>query len=174
MPVILGLIGIVVAAYFWANRARNARDMAVDIVDMANDVRLAARRFGFRRRADVHPAESVDDPAIAQAAIATAFLELNDLPTADQRQRLHIQLRSKLALDEDGATEMEVLGRWLLNECGGADAAIARMSRRLFKLGGTAEMEPLLDLLRGAVGEGGLSTAQKEALDDIKRALRVR
>ena len=50
MPVLMAILGIISAAYFWTQRARNAHSMLGDVGDMANDVRLAARRFGFTRK----------------------------------------------------------------------------------------------------------------------------
>ena len=173
MPVLIALLGIIAGAYFWAQRARNAKDMAVDVVDMANDVRLAARRFGFSRKLNTHPVESIEDPRLAIASIATAFIELDDLPTAEQRQKLMIQIRSKLRANAEEAEEMEVLGRWFMTQCGGAEPAIARISRKLYKLGGAEQMEPLMDVLKGAVADG-LSDRQRDALEDITRAMRVR
>lgn len=173
MPLLIALLGIAGAAYFWAQRARNARDMLGEVGDMANDVRLAARRFGFSRKMDVHPVESIEDPRLAIASIATAFIELDDLPTADQRKLLLVQLRSRLRADEEEAVEMEVLGRWFMNECGGAEPAITRVSRKLYKLGGAQQLDPLLDILKGAV-PGDLSHRQQDAVDDIHRALRPR
>lgn len=174
MPFLVALLGIAAAAYFWANRARNAKNVAMDVADMANDVRLAARRFGFTRRANIHPGESVDDPRLAMATIATAFIELDDLPTQEQRRLLNVQLRSKLRLDAEEAQEMEVLGRWLMTECGGPEPAIARMSRKLFKLEGVAQAEPLMDILKQLVADNGLSDRQRSALEDIQRAFRLR
>jgi hypothetical protein len=173
MPFLIALLGIIGAAYFWAQRAKGARDMAGDVVDMANDVRLAARRFGFSRKMNVHPVESIDDPRLAVAAIATAFLELDDLPTAEQRQVLMVQLRSKLRADAGEAQEMEVLGRWFMSECGGAEPAIARISRKLYKLAGAEQTENLMGILKGTVTES-LSDRQRDALEDIARALRPR
>lgn len=158
MPVLMAILGIIGAAYFWTQRARNARDMLGDVGDMANDVRLATRRFGFTRKMNVHPVESI---------------ELDDLPTAEQRQLLQVQLRSKLRADADEAEEMEMLGRWFMSECGGADPAIARLSRKLYKIGGAEQMEPLMDVLKSTVKDG-LSDRQRDALEDITRAMRVR
>jgi hypothetical protein len=143
MPVLMAILGIIGAAYFWTQRARNARYMLGDVGDMANDVRLAARRFGFTRKMNVHPVESIEDPRLAIAAMANAFIELDDLPTAEQRQLLQVQLRSKLRADADEAEEMEMLGRWFMSECGGADPAIARLSRKLYKIGGPSKWNPL-------------------------------
>jgi len=103
MPFILALLGIIGAAYFWAQRASNARNVVGDVADMANDVRLAARRFGFSRK---------------------------------------------------------------------MNAAIARLSRKLYKIGGAEQMEPLMDILKASVTS--LSDRQREALEDITRAMRVR
>ena len=68
MPFIIGLIGLTTAAYFWANRARNAANMTNDLAGMASDVLSAARRFGFSRKLNLHPVESIDDPKLATAA----------------------------------------------------------------------------------------------------------
>ncbi len=68
---------------------------------------------------------------------------------------------------------MEVLGRWFMSECGGADPAIARLSRKLYKIGGAEQMEPLMDVLKSTVKDG-LSDRQRDALEDITRAMRVR
>jgi len=174
MPVLIALAGIAIAALVWYQRARIARDMVGDLSNVATEVRLAARRFGFRRKTNIHPAESIEDTRLAVATIATAFIELDDLPTQEQRQRLTIQLRKVFQTDAGGAEELEVLGRWLMNECHGPVATITRMSRKLFKLGGSAEAKPLMAVLGGLVGEDGPSHRQQEALDEIRIALRPR
>lgn len=173
MPFLIALLGIVGAAFYWTNRARNTRDMAGEVLDMANDVRLAARRFGFKRQSNIHPVESIQDPRLAIAAIAAAFIELDDLPTAEDRKRLMVHLRSTLRADAQEAEEMEVLGRWFMTECGGPAPATARLSRKLYKLGGSEQLPPLIEVLKGSV-IGDLSDKQRDALDDIQRALRVR
>ena len=60
--------GFITAAYSWANRARNAAHMTNDLAGMASDVLFAARRFGFGRKLNLHPAYSIDDPKLATAA----------------------------------------------------------------------------------------------------------
>lgn len=173
MPFLIALAGIAIAAFVWAQRARTARDTAIDLADMANDVRLAARRFGFRRQTNIHPVESIEDPRLTIAAIATAFIELDTLPTAEMRAQLMLQLRSKLQTNADEAEEMEVLGRWLMTECGGAEPAIARLSRKLYKLGGAEQLDPLVSILKATV-KAPLTPPQRDALADITRALRAR
>lgn len=50
MPFLIAIITAAGAFYFWTMRARNAADAAHNVIDMANDVRLAARRFGFTKK----------------------------------------------------------------------------------------------------------------------------
>lgn len=175
MPFILALLSAAAVAYFWFNRARNAADIAGDLANVANDVRLAARRFGFRRRANIHPVESIEDPDVAVAALAAAFLELDDLPTAEQRAALEGGLARSLALPQKDAAELTVLGHWFVGECGTPGQAVARISRKLFKLNGADSFEPLMDVLGAIAAAGnGLSYNQKDALEDVKRAFQIR
>lgn len=175
MPIILALISAAAVAYFWMNRARNAADLAGDLVNAANDVRLAARRFGFKRRANIHPVEAIEDADVAVGALAVAFLELDDLPTADQRTVLEDSLAKTLALPTKDASELAVLGHWFVTECGTPSQAVARISRKLYKLNGADSFEPLVQVLGDIAGAGnGLSESQKDALEDVKRAFRIR
>ena len=173
MPIVLALIGAATAFYFLVIRVRNAADIATDVADMANDVRLAARRFGFRRRTNLHPVESIEDPNLAISAIALSFLELNDLPTQEQRNAMIVQSQSVLGVGKTDAEEMMVLGRWFMSECGGPDAAISRISRKLYKMDPSG-FDPLMRLVKAVLPDEGLNDKQREALDDIKRAFRIR
>jgi len=101
MPFIIGILGIIAAAYFWTMRARNAAEMAKTVAEVPGDIMAAARRFGFKRRMNVHPVESVDDPNLAIAGIANSFFELGALPTEEQRRMLYLQVQSVLRVSSD-------------------------------------------------------------------------
>lgn len=176
MPVILAVLAAITGVLFFVLRARNAANAAGDLLDMANDVRLAARRFGFRRQANLHPAESIEDPNIAISGIASAFLELDELPTSDQREALAWEMTKVMGVNKSDADELCVLGRWMVSECGGADPAIARLSRKLFRLS-PQSFAPLLTLVSGTLAKsssGGLNARQTDALEDVKRAFRIK
>lgn len=174
MPVLIALAGAAVAFYFLVLRARNGAHIATEIADMANDVRLAARRFGFKGQTNIHPVESIDRPDLAIMAAAQSFLELGDLPTQEQRNALLVQAQSTLGATEAEAEEMMVLGRWLMNACISPDAAVTRITRKLYKLGGSDGFEPLMALIGAVVPPAGLNDKQIDALEDIKRAFRIR
>lgn len=177
MPILIAILGIAAAAYFWMNRARNAANMTGELLDVANDVRLAARRFGFTRRTNLHPAEAIEDPNIAIAAMGWAFIELDDLPSAEQQLALKKALHKHQRLGLDDAEEMMVLGRWMVAQCGGADAAISRLARKLVRLQGKGEdlFTPLLRVVSDVAKAGSdrIGARQNEALDDIRRAFRI-
>jgi hypothetical protein len=176
MHIILAVLAAAGAVVFWLYRARMAGQVAQDLVGAAADVLNAARRLGFRRRANQHAVEGVDEPGLAIAAIGSAFIELDALPSASLQEALGAALRERLGVNQQRAEEMLILGRWLVSECQGPQPAIERVTKRLFRLDGTASLEPLMSVLKDVAqaGGGSLSTKQKDALEDIARHLRVR
>lgn len=174
MPFILTVLGLLTAAYVWMYRIKGAAQMADELSDMAGDVLAAARRLGFRRKLNLHPVESIEDPKQAIAAIAVSFVELDGLPTQEQRAALNLNLRKALRLGQEEADELLILGRWFMTESGGPGPAITRVSRRLFKLDGAKSLEPLLTTIQNTLSaDGGLNDRQRDALDDVRRAFRL-
>lgn len=174
MPILLALLAVAAAAIIWTMRARAGIEAARELTGVASDVMAAARRFGFRRRYDEHPVDSLEDGDVAIAGAGLAFLELAGLPTAEDRDALIVSLQHRLGLTEADAREGLILGRWLVNECGGPQPALDRLAKRLMKLKGVAALEPLLAVLRDvAAGPGGLTERQREALDAIARRFRL-
>ncbi|MEM1064840.1 MAG: hypothetical protein AAF771_12515 [Pseudomonadota bacterium] len=176
MHILIALAGAALAFYFFVIRARNAADVTTELMDVANDVKLAARRFGFKRQTSVHPVDSIEEPKIAIVGIAVSFLEIGSFPTQEQRDALVVQAQSILEVSKSDAEELVVLGRWLVTECGGPNAAISRLSRKLYKLSGTSAVTPVLSLVQNtlAVNGGELNEPQRDALDDVKGALHIR
>jgi uncharacterized tellurite resistance protein B-like protein len=175
MHIVIGALGLLAGIYFFLVRARNRANMAGDLLDAAQDVRLAARRFGFRRKTNIHPVETIEDPKLAIGAIATAFVELDDLPTREQREALKTALAENFALDAEAAEEITILGHWFVSECKGPDAAIPRLSRKLSKMSGREGFTTLLGIVDKtlASSDGTLNARQREGLEEVKRAFRV-
>ncbi|WP_106746266.1 hypothetical protein [Yoonia maritima] len=168
MPIIILVLTSLGAALWWWVR-QNPGDAIDTAVDVATTVRNAPRKLAFRKQTNAHPVEGIDDARIAICAIAQAFIELDDLPTKDQRDTLKILLRTKLRCSAGEAEEMEILGRWLQNQCNNPEAAIVRLARRLRKIDGDASWDLLHDIL-GELVDVELSNNQISAIEDIKRA----
>ncbi len=172
MHIVIAVIGIIGTVYFFVMRARGAAEMTSELMDVADDVRAAARRLGFRRNKAMHPVDAIEDPNTAAATIAVAYMELGGVPTEETRNALVIDMQSHFEVAKSEAEELLVLGRWLMNECQGADPAITRASRCLYKLT-NGDIGPLLEVLK-SVSTDPLGDHQREALDDIRRAFRIR
>ena len=175
MPYLLGLLALIAGAYFWAQRLRAAGQATQEIAGMANDVLAAARRFGFRRKLNTHPVDSLDDPDLAIAGAGMAFLELGGLPTAEQQDALAVSLQSHLSMSLERANEALILGRWLVTECNGPEPGLTRLARRLYKMQGAESLAPLMSVLKdvAAANRGGMSDKQREAIAEIGRLYRV-
>ena len=172
MPFIVGIIGIIVAAYFWSLRAQRAAEVARVLIEIPGDIKAAARRFGFKRRMNVHPVDSVEEPNLALAGIANSFIELSVLPTQEQRQNLLLKLQSFLDVSHKEAEEYIVLGRWLASESGGPEAGIYKLSNRLKKIAGVEGFQDLMKFLKILLGDTW-SQDQIAALNDVKNAFRI-
>lgn len=170
---IFAILGLLAAAGFWLWRIRMAGEAARELTNMASDVLGAARALGFRRRANIHPVESVDDPDLAITAITMAFLELDGLPSREDQQALAGSLTRQLATTRTKVEEMMIVGRWLVNECQGPQPAVTRLSKRLNRLDNGA-FQTLLPVLND-IGQrsGGLSPRQKDALAEIARLMKL-
>lgn len=168
MPILMAILAAIGGAIWWWARSnpREAIDTASDLVTTAANM---PRRLRFRRATNVHPIEGIDDARIAVCAVAQAYIELDDLPTREQRETLHVLTRSRLRFDEEEAQEVEVLSRWLVSQCNGPDQAISLLIRRLKKLGGSDHFPTLVEML-DKLTEGAPSRKQMSALQDLQRA----
>lgn len=175
MHILAGLLALAVGAYFFFIRSRAAVHIADDVADMAQTAVGAARRFGFRRRANVHPVDCIEDPKLAIAGLATAYAELDTLPTQETRNALLLGLQSSLDVSRSDAEELAALGQWFVNECKGADAAVPRIARKLARLDGAQGLVSTMQVIGqvAKTSEKGPSVKQNEALAEIKRIFRV-
>jgi hypothetical protein len=170
MPVILGLLALITAVGIWMYRARMAADTMNQIGDLVGDVASAARRLGFRRRNNMHPVESLDEPNVAIAGAAVAFLEMGGIPTAEAQDKLNVSLQHHLSLPQDQAAEAIILGRWLMTESMGPQPGFVRLVKRLYKLRAHDGFAPLMAVIGDAARGAGnvLTPRQRDALDEVR------
>ncbi len=168
MPITLGLIVVGMIVYFVLLRVRRGSRMVAEVIDMPSDVRTAARRLGYKRRTDVHPVISIDNPHLAMGALATAYLALGDVPNPAVPELV----KHEVAQSAEQAQSMAMLGRWLIGTCDGTQDAAARLAHRLQSLDGGGTTGPLMALLHDSGDAAGPNLAQIAARDDIARILR--
>ncbi|MEM9010700.1 MAG: hypothetical protein AAGE18_05690 [Pseudomonadota bacterium] len=173
MPVLLAVLGAIGAGLFWYARMRAAGETARDLVDAANDVRLAARRLGYRIRRNDHPADAVDDARIAAAGIVFAIAEMEQMVTQAGVDAFLAEARSRFGVNHEEAEEITAVGRWVAQQCQTKAEAVRRLSKRLRDLAG-AEALPDLEAMIDAVadpGGRGLSEVGADALATLRRVV---
>lgn len=155
MPLLIALLGAIAAAAFWYYRVQAAKDMANDLVDAANDVRLAARRFGYMRRKNVHVADAVEDARVAAAGIVIAIAGHDSTVGEREISDLERQAQSKFNVDKAEAKELVTLARWVVDQCTSRDEAIRRLARRVRDLAGAEAAPDLAEMIDRVAGRSG-------------------
>lgn len=172
MHIVIGaLLAVGGAVLWWARRnPEDALHIAQNAVTVAQN---APRKIAFRRQYNQHPVDGIDDSRLVVSALGHAFIALDDLPTREARKQLEAVLRKTYRLSEEDAVEMQSLSVWLIEQCGGAQASISRLGRRLHKINGKNAWDDLRKVFESAASQE-LSVRQLDALEDLKLALRIR
>lgn len=174
MPILLAILGMLAAAGIWLYRLRAARETAGELVDAAQDVVLAARRFGFRRRLDVHPADAIDDPRLAAAGIALAVAGIDGPHTQAELAGLAAECRNRFNVGAREAEDMVAFGRWIAGQCGTPEEAVRRLARvvRAKAPEAGADLVAMVETL--ATIDGRIGAREGQALDRLREAFRPR
>lgn len=176
MPILLAVLGALAAASIWYWRVQQARDAADVLLNAANDVRLAARRFGFRNKLNVHPADSIEDSRLAAAGIVAAIAEMGGRLNADQTSAIAREFQSTFNVSLDEAAEIAIFGRWIAGQCGARSDAVRRLSKRLAGITGQSALPDLIAMIeatQSATGHG-MGEDQADAIATINRQFGLR
>lgn len=172
MHIIGLLIAVILGAGYWVHRARSIRDAAETLADSANDVRLAARRFGFRRKINVHPIDSIEDARIVGLSIATAMAQIERTWTKEDNDTAIRRAQFAFEIGVDEATEMVVLALWLNSQSATPSDAAKRLGKRLKALAGKdtlPELEKLIEAIAGP--DSGACDDGKETRLALRRVM---
>lgn len=174
MPIVLAALCLIAGIALYVTRGRSPATVAADGVNAA-DMPGAVRCHDFRSQANRHPVESIEHPEIAIAGLAVAVLQLDGMLARDHPSRLGAALRAEFGITTPEADALIVCARRMVRQCGTGDAAINRLSRRLYKISGPAAVAPLLAVVQNTLANStALTDRQRGALHDVSRALRVR
>ena len=173
MQIILGLLAILAAVAFWLYRAKAAQEQAGEVVDVANDVRLAARRLLYKRKHNTHPADSVEDPRMAAAGIMVAVATMDAPISQGEISAMKRMMGETFEIDEREALDMVSFGRWVADQCGTNDEAVRRLSKVVAQQAGPEAGPDLVRMVEEvATADGGaLGEDETDALDTVRRAL---
>ncbi|MEM6355352.1 MAG: hypothetical protein AAF844_06680 [Pseudomonadota bacterium] len=172
MPVILAVLGALVALSVWYWRFKMMREASGEILDMAQGVRAAARRFAYRRRHNVHPAESVEDARLAAAGIMAAVAQIDAPLSKAEIEGIAAEARRTFNAGHDEAQEIAAFGRWIAGQCGSSDDAVRRLLKAIHRHAEGDVGDELLAMVRRVAAADGneLTEGQEGALATIARS----
>lgn len=173
MHIIGILIAVLTALAIWYWRVKMAREAGGEILDAANDVRLAARRLMYKRKHNTHPADSVEDPRLAAAGIAVAVATMDAPISQAEIEALKKAAGETFEVSEREALDMVSFGRWVSDQCGTNDEAVRRLSKVVAKQAGREAGPDLVRIVSEVATAGGRDLGEEEtdALDTIRRTL---
>lgn len=174
MHIFLGFLAVIGFAIYWIWKIRNAAAVAKDVVEVADDVRAAVRRFGYRRHADQHPLDAVEDPRLAAAGILAAIAKMDGDYTREQMTMIQNECIRVFEASSKEAEDFAAGGRWLAQQLSNPDEVIRRLARKLSGTLAPAESTQLLAMVeRVASVEGdGVSDPQRLAHKLLSEILR--
>ena len=164
------LLAVAAGVGVWMYRARNAADAAQTVFDMASDAKAAARRFGYHRKHNKSPLDTVDDPRLSAAAMLVAMAKLDGDLSRDQIERITRECIETFDVDAAEGADMTAFGRWL-SQHGEPEEVLRRLARSLRGSMDAERQTSLYAMLeRVAAIEGGeVSERQTRAVEMVRR-----
>lgn len=171
MHILIAILGAIAAIGYWMYRARDAKDTARDLFEMGNDVRLAAKRFRYKQKTNVHPVDSVEDARLLAAGLMIVAAETNGSVTAAEQSVMKRQAVEYFGCSTEDAAEMISFGHWIAAQ-GNKDETTRRMIKRVVALGGKETLPDLIEMVSavGTVDKPTLDDGVEELVERLKRA----
>ncbi|WP_420332020.1 TerB family tellurite resistance protein [Roseibium sp.] len=168
MPTLLVVIALVAGAAYWLYRARQAADTTRVVLDATHEVKAAARRFGFRTRANQHPSEGVDDPRVTAAALLVLTAETDGGISRAEQDAIMEQLQSVFEMSENEAEDLYVFSKWLASQSSNPDDMIRRLIKRTVHLGGRDTLPDLIQMVT-QVGNADTGTLTDDTVNIVEK-----
>jgi uncharacterized tellurite resistance protein B-like protein len=164
---LLAALGILAAAAYWIYRIRQTADSTRVVLDAAQDVKAAARKFGFRTRANQHPSEGVDDARVTAAALLVLVAETDGGISRAEQSAILQQLQTVFQMSSSDADELFMFAKWLASQGSNPDDMIRRFIKRTVVLGGRDTLPDMISMVR-AVGEADTGTITDDTAQVIE------
>ncbi|MFD2207729.1 hypothetical protein [Kiloniella antarctica] len=173
MHILLGILAVLggIAIFIW--RVRATVNTAKDLVEAADDIHAAARRFGHNRKTKINPLETIEDSRVAAAAIMAAFARMDGDYTREQLVSIKDECLQVFGASETEAVEIAGQSRWIMEQSANLDEAIRKLSRVLRRGLSAEEKKQFLSMVtRVASIEGdGMSEIQQQSLSQLSRQI---
>jgi len=173
MHIVLAALAAVAGIGFWIWRARMAARAASDLLETADDIRAAVRRFGYRRKTNTNPLDGIEDARLAAAGILCAFANMDGGIGSAEIAAIADECRRAFKTEAEEATQIGAYGRWLAQQSANMDETVRRLARNLETKLAAEEKEQLFGMIErvASIEGGGLSDGQRRTLENLARQL---
>ena len=174
MHILAGLLAVAGIVFFVLWRLRNAAAAAQDVIEVADDVRAAMRRFGFRQEAHQNPLDGIEDPRIAAAGILAAFAYMDSAFSQAEIAGIEAACAEAFDCDAEEARHLCAYGRWLVQQSqGNMGEVIRRLARNLEGRLTAQERRQLLGMVEtlARIDGGEFSEAQEDSYRRLEQQL---
>ena len=168
MHILLAVLAVLAGAAFWIYRAQQAADSTRVVLDAAHDVKAAARRFGFRTRANQHASEGVDDPRVSAAALMVLTAETDGGVSRAEQDAILDQLETVFQISGAEADDLYLFSKWLANQSSNPDDMIRRLIKRTVHLGGRDTIPDLIEMVTH-VGNADTGTLTDDTVHIVEK-----
>ncbi|MEO3427680.1 TerB family tellurite resistance protein [Pelagibius sp. CAU 1746] len=173
MHIVLAVLGIAAGIGVWLWRAHMAARAAGELMDTADDIRSALRRFGYRRKANANPLDGIDDPRLAAAGVLAAFAKMEGGIGRAEVEAISEECRRAFRTDAAEAAQIGAYGRWLVQQSANMDEAVRRLARNLEGKLSEAEKDQFLEMIErvASIDDGALTDGQRHTLAQLASQL---
>ncbi len=172
MHVILSILAVLGAIAIFVIRANQAAQAARQLGKAASGVKSMIRRNKWQNKSKADIIREIDDPRVAATVMMAAVAQADGELTERQRDAIMGHIRTDLGVGGREATEFFAQGRWLAADAGDLTTTLHRLTGLIGMACSVEEKRQLIDMLTDVAGiENGVSQAQKDAIDRLRRAL---
>jgi uncharacterized tellurite resistance protein B-like protein len=155
MAILGGLLAAIgaIAVILW--RLQQAAHATRDIADAAGDVRGLVRGWRWRRKANVHPMELIDDPREAAAVLMVVVAQADGAITERERTAIAGEMTRHFGATAAQVEELLARARWAAKETadpGDAMRRLVRVCREKLGPSERADLVAMLDMVAAADG----------------------
>lgn len=172
MHILLAILGAIGTIVFFVIRANQLNRAGRELAETAGDVKKFVRRSRWQSKTKTDPIKDIRDPRLAAAVMMYAIAKSDGDVTERQRSSILEQLRDGLGMDYEEAGEILGQARWLTQDLHDVTTILRRAAAPVEASCTVEECRDLIEILEHVAGvEGGMTDAQKNSLDGLRRRL---
>lgn len=166
---LLAILGVV-AIILW--RLNQAAEVARNATDAIGEAQGLWRRFLWRRKANKHPLDLIEDPREAAAAMMVSIAQEDGALTAREEADIIAQMAKTFAIEGKLAQDLLAQARFATKDGGDLSSVLRRLTRPIQAKCTPDERRELMAMLRAIAGPAAQGeTSEGRAIRSVEERL---